>query len=106
MWYALWFFQKYSKLDKIKITYQYIEHTNSDNSILLERKYLNDYKKSLLDNINKIETDEDTFFVDKQLGSKTFGEILDKYPGEDGVKILTTPKLYAALLTAVYYYKD
>ena len=58
MFYAIWFFQKYSKIDKIKITYQYIEHENYDNSLMLERRYLDNYKNTLLTNINNIETDE------------------------------------------------
>jgi CRISPR/Cas system-associated exonuclease Cas4 (RecB family) len=57
MWYALYFFIMYGKLDKIKITYQYIEHNNADNSVIMERQYLLNYKTSLIDNINKIEND-------------------------------------------------
>lgn len=57
MYYAIYFFQKYTKLNKIKITYQYIEHENADNSIVLDRMYLDNYKTQLLENINSIETD-------------------------------------------------
>jgi len=58
LWYSIYFFKKFSKLNKIKITYQYVEHLDSDNSIILKRKYLDNYIKSLMINISNIEKDD------------------------------------------------
>ena len=58
MFYAIYFFQRYEKIDRIKISYVYVEHKDCENDILLERKYLDNYKKDLLDSISKIEMDE------------------------------------------------
>jgi len=55
MYYAIFMFQKYSKIQKIKIMYIYIEH-NVDNALVLERKYLDNYVKTLHDNIQNVET--------------------------------------------------
>lgn len=57
MYYAIYMFKKYSKIDKIEIMYLYVEH-ELDNSLLLERKYLNNYCTDLLTNIRNIETSE------------------------------------------------
>jgi CRISPR/Cas system-associated exonuclease Cas4 (RecB family) len=62
MFYAIYFFKRYT-LDSISIRYLYVEH-DSDNSLILQRKYLNNYIKELMDNINNIESCED--FIKKE----------------------------------------
>ena len=57
MFYGIYFFQKYSKIDTIKISYVYIEHENAENSLILERKYLMNYTNELLELIEKVESD-------------------------------------------------
>ena len=57
MFYGIYFFQKYSKIDTIKISYVYIEHENAENSLILERKYLMNYTYELLESIENVETD-------------------------------------------------
>lgn len=61
MFYAIYFFKKYSKIDKLKISYVYVEHENLENSITLERKFLNNYIKQLITLIKNAE--EDTEFL-------------------------------------------
>ena len=58
MFYAIYFFKKYENIDKIKISYVYIEHENIENDILLERKYLNNYITELITLIKNVESDE------------------------------------------------
>jgi len=55
MFYAIYFFKKYSKVNTIIIKYIYIEH-NLDNSMKLERKYLDNYCNSLNKSINSAES--------------------------------------------------
>ena len=55
MFYAIYMFKKYLKLNTIKISYLYIEH-NTDNSMTLERKYLNNYSRTLLETIKNAES--------------------------------------------------
>lgn len=57
LYYAIHFFEKY-KIQKIKISFVYVEH-NLENDLLLEYKYLNTYKKELIQNILKIENCSD-----------------------------------------------
>jgi len=54
MFYGIYMFKKYSKIDKIEIKYIYIEH-NAENSMILERKYLNNYYRTLLNAIKDTE---------------------------------------------------
>jgi CRISPR/Cas system-associated exonuclease Cas4 (RecB family) len=54
MFYAIYFFIKYQNIMEIHISYLYVEH-NLENSLVLERKYLNNYIKSLITDIKKIE---------------------------------------------------
>jgi len=56
MFYAIFMFQKYPEVNKIKIMFIYVEH-NCDNSIILERKYLDRYKKELISAIQSVEND-------------------------------------------------
>lgn len=58
MFYSLYFFQKYKELQTIKISYVYVEHENAENYLVLERKYLNNYVKQLIDIIKLAETEE------------------------------------------------
>lgn len=58
LFYAIYFFKKYSKINKIKISYVYVEH-ESENDILLERQYLDKYTKELTDMIDAAENDEE-----------------------------------------------
>jgi CRISPR/Cas system-associated exonuclease Cas4 (RecB family) len=57
MFYAVYFFQKYEKIKTIKISYVYIEHENQENTMTLERKYLNVYTKQLTEMIESAEND-------------------------------------------------
>ncbi len=57
MYYAIYMFKKYTKLDTIKLSYVYIEH-DVDNSITLKRKYLHNYTKDLLTTIKEVEISE------------------------------------------------
>ena len=54
MFYAIYFFIKYTNIMEIHISYLYVEH-NIENSLVLERKFLNNYIKTLITNIKKIE---------------------------------------------------
>lgn len=56
MFYAIYFFIKYEHVDIINISYIYIEH-NLENKMKLERKYFNNYVKTLIDSIKNIEND-------------------------------------------------
>lgn len=58
MFYGLYFFIRYPNVNKIHISYVYIEHENLHNDLTLERKWLDDYKEKLLNAINEIETEE------------------------------------------------
>jgi len=57
MYYAIYMFKKYSKINKIEVMYLYVEH-DYDNSMVLERKYLDNYCRDLLTNIKNIETSD------------------------------------------------
>ena len=59
MFYGIYFFQRYENVDTIKISYVYIEHENHENSIVLERQYLETYVKQLIELIHNAETDEE-----------------------------------------------
>jgi len=56
LFYGIYFFQKYQNINKIKISYIYIEH-NEENELMLERQYLTNYTNSLLNMINSTELD-------------------------------------------------
>ncbi len=53
--YSLFFFKKYPNVDTIRISYIYVEH-NLENSMMLERKYLDKYLETLSNMINNVET--------------------------------------------------
>lgn len=54
MFYGIYMFKKYSKLNKIVLKYVYIEH-DDDNELVLDRKYLDNYCKTLLEAIRDTE---------------------------------------------------
>jgi len=56
MFYAIYFFQRYPNINKIKISYVYVEH-EAENDIELFREYLDSYKAQLLNLINAAESD-------------------------------------------------
>lgn len=56
LFYAIYFFYSYPNVNNIRISYVYVEH-DLENSITLERQYLNNYVNSLLEMIEKTETD-------------------------------------------------
>lgn len=56
MFYSIYFFQKYNKIEHIDISYLYVEH-DSENKITLERKYLDRYVSDLTKIINELEFD-------------------------------------------------
>lgn len=58
MFYAIYFFQRYSNINTIKISYVYIEHEDMENDIILERQYLNRYIDELMQLINNAENDD------------------------------------------------
>jgi CRISPR/Cas system-associated exonuclease Cas4 (RecB family) len=58
MFYAIYFFQRYENINTIKISYVYVEHEDMENSIVLERKYLENYVKELFDMIHAAENDK------------------------------------------------
>lgn len=60
MMYAIYFFKRYPKIDKIRISYVYVEHINEENDMILERKYLKNYESQLTNLI--ISTENDTEF--------------------------------------------
>lgn len=57
MFYAIYFFQKYPNINKIKISYVYVEHADTENDLILERKYLDTYVSELINLINDAEND-------------------------------------------------
>lgn len=58
MFYGIYFFQRYPTIEKIMISYVYVEHENHENAIVLERKYLDTYISQLIELITAVETDE------------------------------------------------
>ncbi len=54
LFYAIYMFKKFTEINKIKIMYIYVEHS-ADNSIILERKYLENYINELRSEIKDIE---------------------------------------------------
>lgn len=56
LFYAIYFFRRYPNIDKIKISYVYVEH-DLENGLMLERQYLLNYVKQLTDLIRAVETD-------------------------------------------------
>jgi CRISPR/Cas system-associated exonuclease Cas4 (RecB family) len=62
LYYAIYFFQRYANIDKIKISLVYVEH-DAESEIVLERKYLYSYIHNLLSGITDIEAD--TLFLKK-----------------------------------------
>ena len=59
MYYGLYFFQAIPSINKIDISYVYVEHPEEQNDLLLERKYLKNYKINLLTHITTIEAEKD-----------------------------------------------
>lgn len=57
-WYAIYFFIRYPKLENINISYVYVEHENQFKHKDYTRDDLETLTKTLTDNINKIEQDE------------------------------------------------
>lgn len=57
MLYAIYFFVCYPSINKIRVSYVYIEHENLENELILERKYLENYKSDLLTMIDNAEND-------------------------------------------------
>lgn len=57
LFYAIYFFNTYPKLDTIKLSYIYVEH-GLENEMTLNRKHLENYKASLFDKIEAVETDK------------------------------------------------
>lgn len=57
MFYAIYFFMRYPTINKIVISYVYVEHEEHENKITLFRENLNNYVSTLLDLINAAETD-------------------------------------------------
>ena len=56
MFYAIYYFIRYHKIDKIRISYVYLE-AQLENEMILERKYLSSYIDRLIKTINSVETD-------------------------------------------------
>lgn len=54
--YGIYFFQKYPQINKIKLSYVYVEH-NLENELIIYRKYLQNYINDLLNKIRTIEND-------------------------------------------------
>lgn len=59
LFYSIYFFKKYPKIDKIVLSYVYIEHEDHENDLTLERKYLRNYISQLMEWINNVETDKE-----------------------------------------------
>lgn len=59
MFYAIYFFQTYKTINTIKISYVYVEHTDIENDIILERQYLDKYIAQLKELISNTENDVD-----------------------------------------------
>lgn len=57
VFYAIYFFQRYPNISKIKISYVYVEHADMENDLELSREYLGVYVSVLMKLINNIETD-------------------------------------------------
>jgi len=55
--YAVYFFKKYPNINKIRISYVYVEH-DTENDIMLERKYLENYIDCLMEPIQRTEADK------------------------------------------------
>lgn len=55
--YSLWAFQKFKKIRTVEVDYVYVEHIEKQ-EMLYDRKYINNYRKTLLKNIIEIEKDE------------------------------------------------
>jgi CRISPR/Cas system-associated exonuclease Cas4 (RecB family) len=56
MAYAIYFFKRYETIDKIRISYIYVEH-DLENDITLERQYLSNYIEDLTKLIHEAEND-------------------------------------------------
>lgn len=58
MFYGIYFFQRYPKIDTIRISYVYVEHEDMENDLVLERQYLRRYIQELTEMIKKVEEDQ------------------------------------------------
>lgn len=57
MCYAIYFFRRYESINTIHISYVYVEHDGVENTLKLERQYLNKYVQRLYGMIEAVETD-------------------------------------------------
>lgn len=55
--YGIYFFQKIPELQQLKISFVYVEHDH-ENSLILDRKYLEHYKEIFLNLVEDIETSD------------------------------------------------
>lgn len=58
LFYAIYFFKKYKQIHKIRISYVYVEQ-DSENDLILERKYLENYESNLRNMIYSAESDKE-----------------------------------------------
>ena len=77
MFYGIYMFKKYSKIDTIHLKYIYVEHS-ADNSLTIERKYLKNYIKELFNQIQKTETSKYEKKVTKLCDWCDFKDVCDK----------------------------
>jgi len=56
--YGIYFFKRYENIQKIRISYVYVEHGDHENDIVLERAFLSTYISNLKELIQNIETDK------------------------------------------------
>lgn len=56
IFYAIYFFKRYKHIDKIRISFVYVEHV-LENDLILERKYLDVYMSELLKSISNLRTE-------------------------------------------------
>jgi CRISPR/Cas system-associated exonuclease Cas4 (RecB family) len=59
MYYAIYMFIKYPKLNNIMISYVFVEHENAENNMSLARQYLRNYVTQLMGDIGAVEADID-----------------------------------------------
>ena len=56
LFYSIYFFEKCKNVDNINISYVYVEH-DIENELVLERRFLENYKKELINIIRSLEND-------------------------------------------------
>ncbi len=57
VFYAIYFFQRYPNISKIRVSYVYVEHPDMENDLVLSREYLDVYVADLMRLVNNIEND-------------------------------------------------